>query len=184
MRNLFFLEYIKNVRTVGAILPSSQYLAKKMIAHVNFSTANVIVEYGAGTGVFTGQIIKRKHASTVFVVIEQNLAFFNLLKTKYSNEENVFVVHASAEHIEKILKQYKLKKSDYIISGLPFAALPPHVSKNILDATIRSLAKGGLFATFQYTMLKKNFMHGFFKHITITREFRNVPPAYVFLCKN
>lgn len=184
MKTVFFSEYIKNVRTVGAILPSTRYLAKKMIAHVSFSTANVIVEYGPGTGVFTEAILQRKHDSTVLIVIEQNKAFFDILCQRYAHYENVFIEHDSAENIKKILKKHGQKQADYIISGLPFAALPAAVSDAILHSTVHVLTKQGSFVTFQYTMLKKNFMHGFFKHINVTREYRNIPPAYIFLCTN
>lgn len=52
MRKLsFILQYIINPKTVGAILPSSKFLALKMIKNINFHKAKFIIEYGPGTGV-------------------------------------------------------------------------------------------------------------------------------------
>ncbi len=50
---MFLLEYIKNPSKVGAIAPSSRYLADGMIQSIDFNSAECIVEYGPGTGVFT-----------------------------------------------------------------------------------------------------------------------------------
>ena len=50
---MFLLEYIKNPRKVGAIMPSSKYLAHEMISSIDFENIDCIVEYGPGTGVFT-----------------------------------------------------------------------------------------------------------------------------------
>lgn len=172
------------MRTVGAVAPSSKYLADKMLSKVDFATAKVIVEYGPGTGVFTKEILKRKRLETKLFVVERNQAFSDVLIKKYAHHQGVYLINDSVEHIETILKQHKVKQVDYIVSGLPFAALPVHVSEKILTSTARLLGTHGAFITFQYTMLKKNYMHGFFKHITITKEYRNLPPAYVFYCKN
>lgn len=184
MKTVFFVEYVKNVRTVGAIAPSSRYLAKKMLAGVDFATAEVIVEYGPGTGVFTSEMIKRKRPETKLFVIERNEVFSDVLVKKYAHHHNVYLINDSVEQIEKILKQHKVKRVDYIVSGLPFAALPVQVSEKILTSTAKLLGAHGTFITFQYTMLKKNYMHRFFKHIVIAKEYRNLPPACVFCCDN
>jgi phospholipid N-methyltransferase len=181
---LFLSQYLKNVRTVGAVAPSSRYLAKKMLERVNFDDADVIVEYGPGTGIFTAEILAKKSKDTKLFVIEQNVAFNDVLLKKYAHHENVFFINDSVEHIEIILKKHDVRHVDYIVSGLPFAALPAHISQTILLSTVRLLGEDGKFITFQYTLLKKNFMHGFFKHIKVNREYRNIPPAYIFFCEN
>ncbi len=184
MKSVFFIEYLKNIRTVGAVAPSSKYLANKMLSGVDFAKAKVIIEYGPGTGVFTTEIIKRKRPETKLFVIERNQVFSDVLVKKYTHQHNVYLINDSVEQIEKILKRHKVKHVDYIVSGLPFAALPAQVSEKILTSTAKLLGAHGMFVTFQYTMLKKNYMHGFFKHISITKEYRNLPPAYVFCCDN
>jgi len=71
---------------------------------------------------------------------------------------------------------------DYIVSGLPFASLPKDVSSNILKETQKYLNEEGKFITFQYTLLKKDFIKKYFNEVSIKREVRNVPPAYVICC--
>jgi len=179
----FIKQYITKPRTVGAVLPSSKYLADKMTQDINFQGAKCIVEYGAGTGVFTDNLINKRQPDTVIIIFENNSDFYNVLCEKYSHESNLYVVNDSAEHIGRYLHKHGFESADYIISGLPFASLPPTISSKIMEQTKKYLKPGGSFITFQYTMLKKEFIGQYFQEIAIERELRNVPPAYVFCCK-
>ena len=184
MNGLKFLkEYITKPRTVGAVWPSSKYLAKKMIANVDFAKAKYIVEYGPGTGVFTDKILQARNSDTVVLLIENNQEFYSQLVEKYKTYPNLHIEHGSAADIEIYLKKYNLPHTDYIISGLPFASLPQEVSTKILAETKKHLAPGGRFITFQYTLLKKGFFEQYFGKIEIKRELRNIPPAYILTCK-
>ena len=71
----FLLEYLKNPRTIGAVAPSGNNLARKMIKPINFKSANVIVEYGSGTGSFTRELVIHRKPETVLILIEQNKKF-------------------------------------------------------------------------------------------------------------
>ena len=53
----FIAHFLKERKMVGAMAPSSKFLAKKMLARIAFDQAKVIVELGPGTGVFTQRII-------------------------------------------------------------------------------------------------------------------------------
>lgn len=182
--NLHFLnQYVKDIRRVGAIAPSSRFLARKMVASVDFDRAKVIVEYGPGTGVFTEEIVKRMRPGTKLIALETNAAFYKQLHAAYKDTPNVEIINASAEHITKLHAERTLPAPDYVISGLPFAALPSPVSKAILAATTALIGDKGEFITFQYTLLKKELLQSYFSDIQVTRELRNVPPAYVLRCR-
>ena len=94
----------------------------------------------------------------------------------------MYVIHGSAEHVQKYLIQYDISKVDYVLSGLPFASLAAEVSDCILQNTRSVLADEGKFITFQYTNLKRVDPH-VFPHIKVEKEWRNVPPAYIFHAK-
>jgi phospholipid N-methyltransferase len=96
----FLSEYLKSPRTVGAVAPSSNKLAEKMVCDLDYENAKCIVEYGPGTGVFTDKLVNN------------------------------------------------------------------------------------IFLTFQYTLLKKKFIGGYFNKIELEKVLFNMPPAYVFKCKN
>lgn len=179
----FIKEYITKPRTVGAIWPSSKYLAAGMVRDIDFDTACCIVEYGPGTGVFTDKIIKARKPDTLVLLLEKNTEFCRLLQEKYKDETNLFILNDSAENIGEYLSQHGILQADYVISGLPFASLPQEVSQRILEQTQKHLKQEGRFITFQYTLLKKDFIGQFFGDISIKRVLRNIPPAYVLSCK-
>ncbi|AFS77560.1 ribosomal RNA adenine methylase transferase [Gottschalkia acidurici 9a] len=180
----FLVEYIKSPRTVGAVAPSSERLAVKMVADMDFKNTKCIVEYGSGTGVFTDKLVERKNKDTLLILLEYNKGFCKQLEDRYSGNNNIIIINDSAENVYIYLKKYNIKKVDYVVSGLPFASLPKSISNKILKKTKTILKKDGLFITFQYTLLKKEFIANYFKEIELKRVVLNVPPAYVLKCKN
>ena len=167
---------------MGAVLPSSKYLARKMVAQVDFNKASYIVEYGPGTGVFTDEILGRLKPGTKLLLLERNPEFACKLVKKYEFAQYVTVINDTAEQVGKYLGLHSIPKADYILSGLPFASLPREVSERILAETKKNLSDGGKFITFQYTLYRKEFIAKHFNEISITREVRNIPPAYVLCC--
>ncbi|PFA03836.1 class I SAM-dependent methyltransferase [Bacillus cereus] len=183
MNHLSFLsQCITNPRNVGAVLPSSKFLAEKMMENINFENAKYIIEYGPGTGVFTEKLLKKRNSNTTLMLVENNREFYLMLKEKFKKEKNLFIVWGAAENIDEYLKNFSIPYADYIVSGLPFASLPQNVSDEILLTTTKILKKDGVFITFQYTKFKKKFLNQFFDTIDEKWELRNVPPAFVFSC--
>lgn len=181
-RNSFILQYIRNPRTVGAVAPSSKKLAKGMVEGIDFTNAACIVEYGPGTGVFTAEVLRRKKSNTVFIAIEYNPEFYEILKKRFENEENFILVNDSAENLKQILANYNIQNVDFIISGLPFASLPADMSHRILKVTQDVLKNGGKFITFQYTLLKMDLFNTYLSDIKHKKILLNLPPAYVLTC--
>ncbi|NMM61813.1 SAM-dependent methyltransferase [Clostridium sp. P21] len=180
----FIKQYIKNPKTVGAIAPSSEKLAYRMVEDIDFLNASCIVEYGPGTGVFTEKILNRKKDSTIFIVIEYNVDFYKILKDKFKDRTNFILINDSAENLKEYLDKYSIDKVDYIVSGLPFASLPHDMSKKILSVTKETLKGKGEFITFQYTLFKMKLFRAYFDKIKIKKVLLNLPPAYVLKCKN
>lgn len=184
MKSVFFREYVKNIRTVGAVLPSSRFLARKVVADINFATAKTIVQFGPGTGSFTREIVARRKKGTTILLIEKNETFCRQLEDEFGRTKDVIIINDSAENLGALLKRHKLPAQvDYIVSGLPFASLPSAVTENVLVAAKRH-TKQGYFITFQYTLLKKPLFTKYFSQITISREVKNIPPAYVLYARN
>lgn len=180
----FVKQYITKPRTVGAILPSSKHLAGKMVEDIDFNNAKYIIEYGPGTGVFTKKLIENRKDNTVILLFEYNTEFCNILREKFKDVPYLYIVNDSAEFIDKYLRQYNIPMVDYVVSGLPFASLPQNISSAILEKTQKFLREDGKFITFQYTLLKKNFIKQYFNVVNIKMEVRNMPPAYVFSCSH
>ncbi len=180
----FFLEFIKHPRKIGAVAPSGKALAKKMMQPIDFDLAEVIVEYGPGTGVFTKELIARRKKNTTLILVEQNKMFCRELLRKFTGEPNFHIIHGNAEKIKKYLNKYGLSEADYIVSGLPFTSLPAEASDRILKAAGAAIGQNGSFITFQYSLVKKKFFEEYFDISYCLREIKNLPPAYVFVMKN
>lgn len=175
----FFLEYMKNPRRIGAVAPSGQQLVAKMVEHIPFEQAKVIVEYGPGTGVFTKEIVRRLGPHTTFIIIEQNQSLYHTLCQEIGTVDNVFLYNDDAGNINAILGERGFTQVDTIISGLPFASLPTAVSRRIMEQTSIALADKGEFITFQYTMFKRDFFLHYMNLTQVERVWANLPPAFV-----
>lgn len=176
---IFFKNFVKNPREVGSILPSSRFLALKMISYINFNNNSIIVELGPGNGVFTDKIIERMSEKSILILFEINKSFFIELDKKYSSFENVFIINDSAENIKYWLDKLGLNYADYIISGIPFSSLPSSMVKDIFKSIKESLSKTGRFITFQYSSFKKKLFLKEFSNVHTDHVLRNFPPAYV-----
>lgn len=177
----FLKQYIKNPRNIGAIAPSSRLLAQNMMRPIDFRSAKCIVEFGPGTGVFTEKLLCQKKDETVLILIEQNKEFCRMLRKRFGNRPNFYIIRGSAENAVAIVKKHGFSHADYIVSGLPFTSLPREVSLKIFKAAKRLIAGDGTFITFQYTMLKRKFFEEHFKFKDCIHVLRNLPPAYVFV---
>lgn len=175
----FLKEYISQPDTIGAIAPSSRHLAAAMAASIDFDQARCIVEYGAGTGVFTREVAARKKPGTVYIVIEQNGRFYKMLQKQFQKTAGVVLVHGDAGDVCRFLEEQGFQHADYIISGLPFTSLPEQVSRRILSQTQEAVGAKGVFTTFQYTLLRKLFLEEYFHIQKIVRIWRNLPLAFV-----
>ena len=175
----FLREYLSAPNTVGALAPSSRHLAASMTASIDFDKAHCIVEYGAGTGVFTKVVAARKRRDTTYIVIEQNDRFYEMLRKQFHGMPGVVLIHGDAGNVCDFLREQGFRHADYIISGLPFTSLPRQVSHRVLSQTQKAIGTEGVFTTFQYTLLRKTFLENYFNIQRIVRVWRNLPPAYV-----
>ncbi len=180
MKTEFLAEYIRHPKTVGAVAPSSKYLAKNMIKNIDFEHCSVIAEYGAGMGIFTEEVIRHKKRDTKFIVIERNEHFYKILRRKFAKCHNVFVIHGNAQNLRKYMKKCGVDSVDYIISGLPFASLPHDISDKVLAETRKIIKESsGKFITFQYTLFKVGLFRRFFDIVDTDFTLKNIPPAFV-----
>lgn len=156
-----------------------------MMEPVDFTSAKTIIEYGPGTGVFTGHILKRRDPETDVVLIERNRKFYADLKNRYHGVKNLYIINGSAEFADEIvLEQLNLPNPDAVVSGLPFTSLPKEVSLRIFESTKKLINQDGCFITFQYTRVKETLFKQHFIIADRLFEAKNLPPAYVYVLKN
>jgi len=170
------------MKTRGTIAPTSKYTSKKMLKNIEFEKADFIVELGAGDGSITEHILKQMHADAKLLSFEIDKSLCNTIQDKF-DDPRLHLINDSAENIESYLAKYGIKKVDYVISGIPFVMLPDDLGDKILQLSKDILKPTGLFIQFHYSTIPKKRYIRIFDEVDIKLEVRNLPPAFVFVCK-
>lgn len=153
---IFLQQFRESFRQTGALVPSSRALARAITAHIGPSGApRRILEAGAGTGVFTGEIAKRMSPFDRLDVYEINPAFADFLEERFRHEpdfrglqERLSLFRAS------VLELPQDAVYDRIISGLPLNNFEPSMVRQLLDAFMSHLAPGGILSYFEYAFIR------------------------------
>lgn len=173
---------------MGTIAPSSDELAEAMTDQLELSRAEVVAEFGAGSGAFTARILPRLPPGTLFFAVERNPVMARHLRRRFPE---VHLVEDSVENLPQILSRMGRDKIDCIISSLPWAFFEPPVQDRLLTQIVASLPPGGLFVTYAYVhgaMLPAGirFRKKLVRRFALVRRselvFRNIPPAFVYRC--
>ncbi|RME95661.1 MAG: methyltransferase domain-containing protein [Verrucomicrobia bacterium] len=184
----FLRAFLRSPGTVGAVWPSSSHLAGRMLEGHPLETARTVVELGPGTGAFTRHVVPRLGRETLFLAIELDAEVARRLEAAFPR---VRVVNDSATRLEAILQSHGASRADSIISGIPWAAMPAALQREILTQVARVLAPEGRFSTFAYVqspytrkgaacarLLRELF--GEVRRSPVV--WRNLPPAFVYHC--
>jgi phosphatidylethanolamine/phosphatidyl-N-methylethanolamine N-methyltransferase len=177
----FLKSFFKEKRMVGALAPSSKFLAKKMLKHVNFSEAKLIVEFGPGNGVFTKKILEKMLPSAKLIVYELNETFFQKLVDEIT-DKRVILINGSADSVYDYVQANQLGEVDYVISSLPLANFPKALIESILNASDKVLKPEGKYIQFQYTLTQRRHLKKVFKNMSLNFALFNLPPAFVYTC--
>lgn len=185
----FFLNYWKIVFfqswqvMLGSAFPSSQFTTDKLLAPIDFEKARLIVEYGAGVGNISIEILRRMHKDAKLLVFEINEDLLHFLQNEY-DDKRLIASGASAADVEGVLREYNLGQPDYVISGIPFSTMPPKIAKKIMKVTKTILKPGGKFLVYQFRNNVLEFLKPNFKHIDRNYEIVNIPPMRIFYAYN
>lgn len=177
----FIQQYWREKKMVGAISPSSPFLAEKMLENIDFKNSKVLVEIGPGTGVFTKRIIEKMSSDTTLLVFELNIEFYEALQLEILDPRVVFI-NDSAEKLEFYLTQHSFSKVNYIISSLPLSNFPQRITLKLLRTFQRALLDSGKFIQFQYSLKQKRELEHVFPKVSISFTPLNIPPAFVYTC--
>ena len=144
---LFLGRFLRSPRTVGAIAPSSRWLAGRMIDGLDLGDGVRMAELGPGTGSFTTAIAARLPAGGRCLAVERDETFARRLDGRWPS---IDCVADGAERLAALAGARDLLPLDHIVSGLPFASLPAVTTRIVMDAIRDTLRPGGTFTTFQY----------------------------------
>jgi len=164
----------KNPLGIGAIAPSSPFLAKLMTKEIKNDFQ--VLELGPGSGAFTGAILKCLNSPSQLVLIEQDSGMAKKCRKRFPEIQ----LHETdaALFLAKDDQLY-----DTIVSGIPFAAIPK-TKRNAMFAQIANhLKPNGHFVMFQYSLTTRKELDTHFAEVKTNFTPLNLPPAFVFVGK-
>lgn len=176
----FLRQFFKDRQMVGAVAPSTRFLAEKMLKNVDFKHSRLIIELGPGNGVFTEIMLERMAPDAKLYVFELNDEFHKQV-TALINDPRAQVIHDSAENIGNYIDKEGI--ADTVISSLPLMVFPEKMRANVVSAVHKSLHSRGKFIQFQYSLQSKRYLEGVFKDVNTQFTIRNLPPAFIYTCQ-
>lgn len=181
-RATFLRSFVRDWRTIGSVTPSSRYLVGAMLDQIDFGRVRRVVEYGPGTGVFTGEVLRRLRADGALLALDTEEHFIADLRAKFP-DPRLIAVRGSAAAIERHLSALGWDGAEVIISGIPYTAMPAPLREGILAASAAALAPGGRFVAYQYSPYIRPLLGTLYRRVATHWVARNVPPAFFFVCE-
>jgi predicted O-methyltransferase YrrM len=111
---MFLKGFIKHPVMVGALVPSSGQLVKRMLSRVDWANTKVFVEYGPGVGTFSRAILDALPADATYIAIDTNEDFIRYLRHDIVDPRFSAVLGSAADVI-RIVADHGHEKADYVL---------------------------------------------------------------------
>jgi phospholipid N-methyltransferase len=180
---LFAANFLKHPGQSGSIVPSSAHLVDQVLREIDWSKAEVVVEYGPGVGTFTGELLRRMPHNARLIVIEANADFVQHLRARLT-DPRLHVEHGSAAHVLATLRRLGLSRACHVVSGIPLGSMPPEVRLEICEASRAVLQPEGALLVYQFTPRVLPQLRQTFARVQCGFVWRNMPPARYYVCRN
>ena len=172
----FSRELLTDPRDVGAVCPSSPYLAQAMAAELRNVGDGLVVELGAGTGSITRALLQQGVAPERLILIERSAKLAVHLRKQFPF---VRVIEGDARELNKLLGS-DAKEVKAVVSGLPLRSMSAGAVSEIVQQLKQLLTGGGILIQFTYDLRPWSVC----MDTTMRRErtrlvWKNLPPARV-----
>jgi phospholipid N-methyltransferase len=170
--------FVEHPRQVGALVPTSRATVAAMLDMTDLSKASQVVELGAGTGVYTEELLRRARPDARILAFEIDPRLAGRLEERFK-DDRLTVVSDSAERLGDYVEAEKV---DVVVSALPFTTLPEPVREAIYAAIAKALGPGGVMLAIQYSNARRRDLERIFSSVERRFSVRNVPPAVLYAC--
>jgi phospholipid N-methyltransferase len=172
----FFRSFLRSPRNVGSVIPSSAWLARRMVDPIDFAAARTVVELGAGSGVFTERVLEAKSPDARVLVFERDALMRQLLAEKHPDLE----LFPDAFELREVVAEDG--RVDAVICSLPFANFPRAARARLAEDIYAALRPGGRLIAVQYSLQMRKALRSMFEDVSISFVPLNVPPSFVYTC--
>lgn len=186
---LFLRKFVERPAEIGAVTPSSRSLCREIVGSAALEAARGVVEYGPGTGVVTELLREAVPTDCRLFAIEVDPGLAEGLQDRFPD---VTVYRDSVSNVAELCSKQGLEQLDCVVSGLPWASFSEEDQARYLEATLAVLRPGGQFLTFAYvhgTWLRpgrrfRRKLSEYFSDVSRSRiVWKNLPPAYIYVCR-
>jgi phosphatidylethanolamine/phosphatidyl-N-methylethanolamine N-methyltransferase len=175
---LFLSRWLKAPHRIGALAPSSRYLARAMARQIEPRQARLVVELGGGTGSITRALLAAGLPPERLVVVERDEKLHRLLAQRFPE---IKVVAGDAAQLTTLLRPLGIGSVSSIVSGLPLLSMPKRLRQRIVAQCFALLGDGGSLVQFTYGLASPLPERDFaVSGRVMARVWRNFPPAFVW----
>lgn len=178
MSTLTYLKSFFKDKDVASVTPTSRFCVRHVCQPIDFSKDITVVEYGAGSGVFSRYLLENMTANSKLALFETNDLLFE--KLQEIDDPRVSIYQDSVEFVNEVLPNDFIGKTDFIISGIPFSFFDEDTKSSILSQSFKLLRVGGEFLAYQTSGHLEEPLKDTFGNVKTNWEWRNIPPMTVY----
>ncbi len=185
----FLNQSVRHFKEIGSITPDSNTCINSLVNPIPFDSAELILEYGAGSGAVTVEILRRKEPGSTLISFEKNKIFYNQLRINLKGKKVFFVNEDVFNSRNILLLRFGVQGGsvDCIISTLPWSSLK--FEELLKNEVLPLLKEGGIFIQYMHTLsvlkgiMLRPILKRHFSQIDLDFVFFNIPPALVYTCR-
>ena len=175
---LFLGRWLKAPHRIGALAPSSRFLARAMARQIDPRQARPVIELGGGTGSITRALLSAGLPPEKLIVVESDERLHRLLAERFPQ---VRVLHGDAAQLVQLLRPLGITKASAIVSSLPLLSMPKRLRHRIVEQSFAVLGERGSMVQFTYGIASPLPEREFpVAGNLMGLVWRNIPPAFVW----
>ncbi len=182
--SLFLSKFLRHGTRIASLAPSSPWLSRATVHNIDWQSAQVIVELGAGTGPITQVLAEKAAAHTRVIVLELDKDFSRLLRERFGHLDHFEVIEGDCRDLAGMLADRGIERADYVVSGLPVPSFPRELQANLFRVVRDVLAPAGSYNQItEMPLVYWRFYRRYFEEVRFRFEPRNFPPAGAYICR-
>lgn len=188
------IDTLRFIATTRQVVPSSPFLAAAMTDPLRLERSKVVVEFGAGTGSITYELLKRMPDTSRLFAFELNESLARQLRRNIV-DHRLFVIEKTVETCGEILRQHHVRTVDAVASSVGLTIMSGHTRNSTFESIARFLNHDSVLTQLQYLnamQISKTGIRAFDAMAFLKRHFPdvsrhsvllNLPPVNVFVCR-
>ncbi len=175
----FFRGWMTKPKAVGAIMPTSARMARRMASLIDTGSGLPVLELGPGTGVITRAILAQGVRPENLYAVEYSTDFVRHLRSLYPG---VNVIEGDAFNLNATLGDKRDMVFDSVVSGVPLLNFPVAQRVAYIESLLDRIPEGRPIVQLTYGPMspippgRGNYTVEHFHFV-----FRNIPPTRLWI---